>query len=192
MEYHSYNKTQYGVRWELIFYQNNNSLFTKEDVLFHNSTHRFSILNTLSDRSKINGYFTFHLEYPQDLIIQWKQTVNPIYTYPGQTDVGYKPINIPSNCRRFSGLAQSTDSSLTFLDGVLGDTTIQWWYAIGTFQYFSFYSIPGIPNCSAERCYGVEWVKLWLFVGFQMPFTKNYTFNKILNILIISLISVLV
>lgn len=131
----------FGCSWQLIFFHNatGQNLFNKAsgEALFVNTTQKFSILGSLTNNFKRNGYFEFLLEYPEMSYnnevyrIRWRQKKNPIKAVSG-TDIGYTPIHVPSNRVNFAGLVVSTESSATFLDG----THSGWFYAIGSYAHY--------------------------------------------------------
>ena len=185
MEYQSYKKTLYGVKWQLIFYHYKSSLFNKGEELFINTGDKFSILQTLDESSRIRGYFEFLLEYPNDISIHWKQKTNPLSTSSDTSDVGFKPIKIDPLCSLFEGLSKSSDS-FTFLDGTPGSTTKNWWYSIGCYTYYDENTIPGPPiPLGNDKYSGVDWVYLWRCVGYQFQFTpKNFCNLRMIQIFV--------
>ena len=152
MQFEKIAKKQFGVDWHLIFHHNakENVYFTKnsEKLLFCNETQRFSILGTLTNNYKINGYFEFLIEYPEiSYLIHWRQKKNPIKY---NSDIGFVPLHVPLTSNKFVGLALSNYyNGSTFLHGNVGSNS--WFYSIGAYHgWLSDGSFPG-PNIADEN-----------------------------------------
>ena len=163
-----YRKFAFGIQWQLIFHQDSSSLFKKNtDELFcHNEDNtRYSILETLTEHARTQGFFEFLLEYPvfSNPYWHWKQKINPLETNTSTSDVGYIPLHIPSNRAAFRGLSKSSDN--TFLDGTPGRDINSAYYAIASYYIFNN-GIPG-PYYENEvgKDQGVPSVNLWLRIG---------------------------
>ena len=138
MQFDKIEKKEFGADWQLIFYHNakGNVFFTRgsESLLFCNKTQQFSILGTLTNNYKINGYFEFLIEYPEiNYLIHWRQKKNPIKY---DSNVGFVPLHVPYNPSTFLGLAlaKNCDDS-TFLHGNVGGGS--WFFSIGCYTAWS-------------------------------------------------------
>ena len=92
-------------------------MFSKgsDEVYSCNLTQKYSSLGSLNDNFKYKGYFEFLLEYPEkNYYVQWRQKKNPMKTKNYESIV---KIHVPENEAKFSGLALSTESDSTFIDG---------------------------------------------------------------------------
>ena len=149
-----------NINWKLIFYHNvvNKEKFQKgEELFYHNSDYtKYSILGVLNDRYKINDYFEFVLRYEYEAldtaILHWRQRVNPIKTNPGDTELGYEPINVSEYTIPFGGLAKSSQmentsltSPRTYIDGTPGEHSFSnWWYSVCSYELLNNNRISGV------------------------------------------------
>ena len=193
MEFYNYRKTQYGIKWQLIFHHNskNSEFFNKndEDVLFTktNDFNKFSILGLLTDSSKHFGFYEFLLEYPSlnPSFIHWKQKKNPNDIKQGDENIEYRILSPSKYTTRFSGLGKSNQTDLTLFTGSLKETG--YWYSIGARTDFhaSKVTFPGPPIYdSNENGIGVEEVYLWIKIGFEYPCTNLPISSKFVHFLI--------
>jgi hypothetical protein len=165
-------KHQYNSYWKLLLYHSSaeNEFFTSTNVKNISTEHLYSILYQLDDSYKIDKeYFEFLIEYPIFLpeYLRWKQKVNP---KTRTDDVGFYPINVNwKGCEEidyFKGLAISTQTSLTYLDG--SPSFRNWWFAIGAFnestwnvKNFDLHIFPG-PYTEDGRYLFVNEVYFWV------------------------------
>ena len=169
-----HSKSVFGSKWILVYFLNASELmfFDDDNILFSNLTSRYSVLGSLDDSYKNNGYFYFLLEYPElgdKKYIYWKQIMNPVHTELND-NIGYVPIKVPEFTRNekedFKGLAKSADSSDTFFDGSPGDKYSSFYYSIGSKKsYRTDGKIPG-PHYIVNNVETiVSLVYLWVRAG---------------------------
>ena len=189
MESNRLVKSHFGVNWQLIFFHNSSGkvFFTKNspDLLFCNQSQKFSILGTLTNNYKINGFFEFLLEYPErNYFVHWRQKKNPI---KAESDVGFVPLHVPCNPSVFNGLGLSSASLPTFLDGNIGSD--KWHYAIGSYsRYVSEDCFPG-PCFYDENNHeiGISLVSLYVRIRTMISckITKASSYGKCLLIVLL-------
>ena len=128
-----YIKNAYGYIWRLVFHHNvAGNYFSSSEVLSINTEHKYSILGKL-DEYRINGNFTFLLEYPEySGYIMCIQSTNPA------KNAQIKDFVLLHNTWKdgiaFEGFAL-TGNSFTFIDGSPHNSSLSF-HAIG--QYFKW------------------------------------------------------
>ena len=139
-------KTEAGATWAEVLYHNNQggtTLFANEtEVKSVNTAQKYSILGQLETfRANTSSQFEFLLKYDEfgTQYNRWKQTSNPT---SGTTISGYSAVSNSWTGDSWGGIAKSSSTSYTFLDGSPNADT--WWYAIGPYQAYKK-GIPG-PN----------------------------------------------
>ena len=139
-------KTEAGATWAEVLYHNNQggtTLFANEtEVKSVNMAQKYSILGQLETfRANTSSQFEFLLKYDEfgTQYNRWKQTSNPT---SGTTISGYSAVSNSWTGDSWGGIAKSSSTSYTFLDGSPNAGT--WWYAIGPYQAYKK-GIPG-PN----------------------------------------------
>ena len=178
--------------WLLIFYHNiiTDEYFTNDTIFLVNTTYTYSILGSIHENYKINGFYEYLLEYPDDPHYnRWKQRVNIKDTTNTQTskDIGYKPIHIDLVPKdgEFGGIARS-DSIEAIFDGTPG--VAGHWFTIGALVHFiSHYQMAGYYN-GVDYKVGVRKVKLWIRIPKECQTFEynrlrecNYRSNILLN-----------
>ena len=101
--------------------------FNTKDIIFSNKKHKFSVIPSLIYDFRINEKYEFIIEYPnEEHYVHWRQATNPIENV---SSVSYEPLNdyFPT----FQGLARSSHTDCTFIDGTPGFTRNYWHYSIG-------------------------------------------------------------
>ena len=91
---------------------------------------KFSILQE-TEHFFMGGKFTFKLVYPSygsSVTNIWEQTSNPITT--SESVSGYSAISIGHSGNYWGGMARSSQTSTTFMDGSIGHSN--WYMAVGT------------------------------------------------------------
>ena len=156
-------KKAHGATWELIFYHDitNGDIFDDNLALLSNDAKRFSIIGTINDNFKHNGYFEYLLEYPEvPGYVQWKQSIDIARTTSTQTseDIGFRKIH--SDYKYFHGLSRSTESTATTFDG--SPATIGYWFSIGAKAYYCGVAFAG--PCYKTSTNGVHFCYLWIRV----------------------------
>ena len=131
--------------WVPVFYHNNHSgkvLFSSEsEFLSTNTPDKYSILGLLHNGGFKNssGKYEFLLRYPTmdpTHYNRWYQNNDPYSAISG-----YSAITINWGDENWGGLAPSSDSSMTFVDG--SPNTDGWFYAIGSRHVWVDKGIPG-------------------------------------------------
>ena len=170
-------KNLHFFKWKLLLYQNAElkKPFVKGKELFcpYTDGSKFSCLGSLTDDYKIEDYFEFFIEYHyktlQPSYLYWKQKVNPIKTQPGDKELGFVPLSVPTYSEPFQGLARSTEYDYTFLDGTPGCKSFEsWWFAIG-----SYYNHPDDTTIPGPTQLGVTQVYFWVRVPFGLHCTEK-------------------
>ena len=154
-------KYELNAAWARVFHHNNHwgaiyyaSADEAKDV---QEIDKYSVLDNLESYRNTAGKYEFLLQYP-DLSStgynRWKQTDNPATTQGvnNTTELnGYEPIQLSWETNFWAGLALSSASTSTLIDGSPKAST--WYYAIGARdRYYS--AIPG-PKAA------VSTVNLW-------------------------------
>lgn len=150
-----------GTTYVKVFEHNLNKggYFGSEAELFNSNTPgKFSILDKL-DRYKTTGKYQFMLYYPEmNKRNVWKQTKKPYDEYladaNGGTVTGYEPITIQMSDNYWGGLAKSTATPYTFIDGSIAHGN--WWYSIGSKVEYNGAYLPGGNSTSVKQA------QLWL------------------------------
>jgi hypothetical protein len=110
---------------------------------------KYSILNRL-ERFRDNGTFTFRINWSVDANRNiWSQTSNPVT----EAIAGYTAISVNQTVNSWGGIALSSTSGSTFIDGSPGAGT--WYYAIASYVAWS----GGIPSYSPATQQTRLWVK---------------------------------
>ena len=183
-------------RWKLIYYLDTSStvLFTEETVKYcENDGLKYSILGSLNENDKINGYFHFLIKYEYQnsdpTYLYWLQSVNPIETTPGQSSLGFIPLYVPSYPNPFIGLAKSTQTTKTYLDGT-SDEEDTWWFSIGSYDHYTNgLTVPG-ANIGGKNNIGATKVYFYMQVlimnKVSSSFKLSYCFSFLSLILILT------
>ena len=128
--------------WMLIYahYPYNFVRFTDEkEALYSDDPLKFSRLNKIHSKYKINGRYEFLLRYPQGAI-KWYQTNSPLDEYElslkDNKVEGFDLIDYPKGYKNsFGGLARTEREQCgcinTFLKG--NQIDYNWWYSIGQY-----------------------------------------------------------
>ena len=140
-------KTEAGATWAEVLYHNNQggtTLFANEtEAKAVNTAQKYSILGQLETfRANTSSQFEFLLKYDEfgTQYNRWKQTSNPT---SGTTISGYSAVSNSWTVNGWGGIAKSSSTSYTFLDG--SPSADSWWYAIGSYQPYKK-GIPGANN----------------------------------------------
>ena len=160
VEPHTETKYQYDAAWARVFHQNTHwgevYYANANEAKSADTVDKYSVLGNLNNYRNNSSKYEFLLQYPLYSTTQynrWIQTANPVETTinngASASDIEYSPINISWNGHYWGGLAKSTSSNATFLDGSPGNST--WYYAIGV--YYKYHgSMPGLnDNCSVAN-----------------------------------------
>ena len=182
-------KYKLGVNWQLIFFHNSTGrvFFEKNssDLLFCNKSQQFSNLGILTNNYKTKGFFEFLIEYPEiNFIIHWKQKKNPV---KASSNVGFVPLRVDNNTAKFNGLALSSATSLTFLDGNIGSG--DWHYAIGSYESWGGSErFPGpLLYNEDNNFYGISLVYMYVRIktSLSCKISKGISFKSSLMIMIL-------
>lgn len=110
---------------------------------------RYSILSQLESFRSLTGNFTFRISTP-DVAKRniWMQRTNPAVD---QAVAGYVPLSIDSSADHWGGLERNCTISCasSFIDGSVNVS--DWWYAIGSYSFYSPAGIPGIGNTTTSH-----------------------------------------
>ena len=133
-------KTYNGSTFVRVFHQSTvinhgSSMFFKDrDIIFYNKPYKFSVMGSINERFKNNGYYEFLINYPDGSKVHWRQMTNPL-EYTNET--GMQPIDINNSV--FQGLRR-VNSTKTCIKGT--DYLTYWYFAIGTKEIYK----EGIPG----------------------------------------------
>ena len=155
-------KNAYSADWVEILYHNNENgavLFSNEtDAKTARSANKLSLLSDMA-KYKYNDKFEYLLEYDNiSGYNRWTQTSDPTTTSNSVT--GYNAVNVSWTANSWAGIAKSTETAKTFIDGSPGNAN--WWYAIGSYQKFtSSDGTVGIPASTISEKGGEHlWVRV--------------------------------
>ena len=145
-----------GATWAQILYHFNDSgsqLFASSDNLSSQTKNDFYRNSQFANLARYNlTSYEFLLQYSHiSGYNQWKQTSNPATV--NNTISGYQAVSISWNDNAWGGIAKSSTTASTFIDGSPGTGT--WFYALGAYAAWN----GGIPGpSSAEK----QVTRLWL------------------------------
>ena len=186
-------KEEHGVQWLLVFYHNahDNIIFKDDDEAINcNTNSKFSILNEITPKMRINSMYEFLLEYPSDFpgeYNRWNQSWNPLDPSGRQPD-GFNFTHKGWDYYQFAGLALTCRSANQCCPSVLDGTSDEtWWYSIGMISLCDTqYGQPKPPGPSAQ----VNEIVLWLRINKRIICTckQYFSFKKIITISFILLI----
>lgn len=154
-----------GALWGRVFYHNMAGGFFRDsvEVLNTNTTYKYSVLDYIQKlKPQGDDKYTFRLEYGNVVSNIWRQTNRPqdevlADTTNGTPVTGYEPISIVHTGGYWGGLAKSTTTAKTLIDGSTGHGN--WWYSIGTYAaHVNNTSFPGYNNTNVTEC--SLWMKL--------------------------------
>ncbi len=145
-----------GATWAQILYHFNDSgsqLFASSDNLSTQTKNDFYRNSQFANLARYNlTSYEFLLQYSHiSGYNQWKQTSNPATT--NNTISGYQAVSISWTDNAWGGIALSSTTASTFIDGSPGTGT--WFYALGSYAEWS----GGIPGPSAAE---KQVTRLWL------------------------------
>ena len=142
-------KEEHDAKWLRLLYHNSAGgiFFTPDNVRYNPfSSNLYSILKFLPKIRKYDNSFEFLLEYPGKTgYNRWKQDKNPLVVKEpiSNEKLGFQPVNLTWKGYYFSGLALSSFSSHTLLDG-LANYSDYWHYAVGAYkEWETFETFPG-------------------------------------------------
>ena len=145
-----------GATWAQILYHFNDSgsqLFASSDNLSSQTKNDFYRNSQFANLARYNlTSYEFLLQYSHiSGYNQWKQTSNPATA--NNTISGYQAVSISWSDNAWGGIAKSSTTASTFIDGSPGTGT--WFYALGAYAAWN----GGIPGpSSAEK----QVTRLWL------------------------------
>lgn len=153
-------KYENSAAWARVFHHNNhwgNVLFSSAnsgaEAKSSNTVDKYSVLGNIANY-KNSSNWEFMLQYPDVSATgynRWTQTSNPVTS--NNTISGYAAVGTPTwTGNAWGGLALSSTTSSTLIDGSPGDST--WYYAIGAYSAYKG-GIPG-PNSTM-----IGTVNLW-------------------------------
>ena len=145
-----------GATWAQILYHFNDSgsqLFASSDNLSSQTKNDFYRNSQFANLARYNlTSYEFLLQYSHiSGYNQWKQTSNPVTA--NNTISGYQAVSISWNDNAWGGIAKSSTTASTFIDGSPGTGT--WFYALGAYAAWN----GGIPGPSAAE---KQVTRLWL------------------------------
>lgn len=153
--------------WIKVFHHNIEGGYfsSNEDAMSSTAAGKYSKLSSISNLMKIDGYFEFRLEYPNEgLVYHWQQSENPILTAEGSLGKdNYSQIINPNPSKGWRGyLALSSLSTCTYLDGYASN---DWWFSIGAIKCSGNNFYKDHPNkIPGPLSTGVTEVVLWIRV----------------------------
>lgn len=166
--------TYNGTTYVKVFEHNNStgSYFGNEgEFLESNTPNKFSIMGRM-DKYKTSGKYQFMLYYPENGKRNiWKQTKKPYDEFLADTENGggkvggYEPIEIQMTGDFWGGLAKSTATDYTYVDGSVSHG--YWWYSIGSRQPHNGSYIPGGNATNVNK------VQLWMACDKSLVDTDN-------------------
>ncbi len=145
-----------GATWAQILYHFNDSgsqLFASSDNLSSQTKNDFYRNSQFANLARYNlTSYEFLLQYSHiSGYNQWKQTSNPATA--NNTISGYQAVSISWSDNAWGGIAKSSTTASTFIDGSPGTGT--WFYALGAYAAWN----GGIPGPSAAE---KQVTRLWL------------------------------
>ena len=145
-----------GATWAQILYHFNDSgsqLFASSDNLSSQTKNDFYRNSQFANLARYNlTSYEFLLQYSHiSGYNQWKQTSNPATV--NNTISGYQAVSISWSDNAWGGIAKSSTTASTFIDGSPGTGT--WFYALGAYAAWN----GGIPGPSAAE---KQVTRLWL------------------------------
>ena len=157
--------------WLKVFFHNHSTkvCFDNElEALHCNSQYKFSILDEITPKMRVNEMYEFIIEFPADkAFIRWVQRKNPVREAEVENVTKSKDFKLISKninlTHSFNGLVKSTmkinDKISCLLDGNPGIAS--WWYAIGMYKDSddNFKNI-GIPGYKGETSSIRLWIRL--------------------------------
>ena len=189
-----------GKKWQLIYFINSQEKkpFLHGEELYHSTENtKFSILGVISPIYRVRGFYEFLMKHEYDpslhspTYLHWKQSINPLDTQPGDTEIGFIPIYVPEYSVPFKGLAKSSQyQDTTFIDGTPGmHIESNWWYAIVPYRIDnpSYTTSPG-PPLSDNNGNRIGAIRTYLWIRFpSSTLPKNMIFSRIkISLLFIS------
>ncbi len=146
-----------GEKYFMVFYHDNkagSALFSSATLASRSNVENgYSILGYMKTLNQNASKYEYRLYYESKGAGQynhWTQTMNPLdYDTSSTSGVGYSPIKVSWTANSFAGLARSSSTSETFLDGSPAAST--WYYAIGAYSAWN----GGIPADSVAEKAGV-------------------------------------
>ena len=131
------------LNWLLIFYHDSHGaqFFKEKEAHYNIQKNKFSLFDKINDSFKIVNESNIHvyeflLEYPEiDGFNRWQQVLFPSDPRTRSESIGYNPLNISWTDTNFEGMALSSATSLTFIDGSPKDRNT-WHFAIGSYHEF--------------------------------------------------------
>ena len=187
-------KLLYGVTWQLIYYHNivTGTLFNSTSAYSISNEYQYSIIGSIGQNYKKDGYFEYLLEYPElGGYNRWKQKIDIKNTVSTQTpnDIGFTPIDIRFNNPTFGGISKS-NSKYSIFDGTpaAGDSTHNYWYSIGPLdKYYQINQFPGPYYGQHEEgvtlCY--LWINNWRLSLTCKQSIHHHTFSVFIYILLV-------
>ena len=164
-------KYKFSAAWQLIFFHNSTTglFFDETKIQSIDDDHRYSIMGSINEKYKRNGYFEYLIEYPEvPGYNRWKQqkSIADTEVSDNATDIGFKPIHIDFHNREtpFEGLSKS-NTRYTIYDGspAKGASNSGFWFSIGaTGKYNQKNQFPGPYYGTVED--GVTLCYLWIKV----------------------------
>ena len=157
-------KYQYWRNWLLIFHHNiDKGHFSpdKSDCYESNIPGKYSAIGLINELFKINEYYEFLLEYPENGSIVWKQKISPMNfteTSIENDDIGLDILYNRHNFAYFKGIMKSSSSSCFDCDNY---KLSNFWYSIGLINT-GHSKIPG-PKIGSKNI-EVNEVSLWIRV----------------------------
>lgn len=135
------------------------------EALHCNSQYKYSILDEINSRMRINHRYEFIMDFPYDnVFIRWEQSKNQVNELDGKPQADdFKMLdnNLPSAIAEFKGLTRSTikaDNIISCLLDCVPSSKV-WCYAIGMYQNsHGTYKTDGIPTYKQNT----KAIRLWI------------------------------
>jgi hypothetical protein len=141
-------------------------LFSSNDECnFSLKKNRFSVLKYIDETFKINDYYKFIIEYPnENKTIQWDQRMSIM-----NKNISVEPVIHTPGFSNFNGLGISSDINSTCFDGNPTSSYGNWWYSIGAKTVY----LEGFPGIHGDNSVSTKEVSLWIMIA-HLNDTKKF------------------
>ena len=166
-----------GNIWLKIFHHKypQGKLFTSDEecnLSLHEN--KFSVLKYIDETFKIDNYYKFLLEYPNEKrFVRWDQELSIMTKYSSVSAVVHT-----KGLSYFNGVAVSSENDKTCFDGSPDSQINKWWYSIGTkVDYHG--GFPGIWNSADKE---TNEMSFWIMIKHVSDINKIPVFRQICSL----------